>query len=56
MVVCSAKKHCPKGEVFNALIEKYLNKCFGDQRQEKVFIGLKSDINEANIRAKLNHV
>jgi len=39
---------------FGALMDKYWNKDFGDRRQEIVFIGLKSEMDEKNIRERLD--
>ena len=36
------KDRWPEGPDFDALMDKYWNKDFGDRRQEIVFIGLKS--------------
>ena len=33
-------------------MDKYWNKDFGDRRQEIVFIGLKSEMDEKNIRER----
>ena len=48
------KDRWPKGPNFDALIDKYWNKDYGDRRQEIVFIGLKSEMNEKNIRKRLD--
>ena len=48
------KDRWPEGPNFDALIDKYWNKDYGDRRQEIVFIGLKSEMSEKNIREKLD--
>ena len=35
-------------------MDKYWNKNYGDRRQEIVFIGLKSEMNEKNLRERLD--
>ena len=48
------KDRWPEGSNFDAMMNKYWDKDFGDRRQEIVFIGLKSDMDEKNIREKLD--
>ena len=48
------KDRWPEGPNFDALIDKYWNKDYGDRRQEIVFIGLKSEMSEKNIRERLD--
>ena len=48
------KDRWPEGPDFDALMDKYWNKDFGDRRQEIVFIGLKSEMDEKNIRERLD--
>ena len=44
----------PKGDDLNQVIKRYWNKNVGDRRQEIVFIGLKSEMNEHSIRKQLD--
>ena len=49
------KERWPKDDVFDQMFKKYWNKDFGDRRQEIVFIGLKSEMNEKKIREQLDN-
>ena len=44
----------PTGEDFARLVQKYWHKDYGDRRQEIVFIGLRSEMDERAIRAQLD--
>ena len=48
------KSRWPEGSDFDVLMDKYWTEDFGDRRQEIVFIGLKSEMNEKNIRERLD--
>lgn len=48
------KAQWPAGSQFEDVIKQYWTKDFGDRRQELVFIGLSAEMNEADIRAKLD--
>ncbi|MBM3610805.1 MAG: GTP-binding protein [Alphaproteobacteria bacterium] len=48
------KKNWPDGYDFKEMMEKKWDKNYGDRRQEVVFIGLQTDINELAIRKKLD--
>ena len=48
------KNRWPDGEDFDNVIKQYWTKDYGDRRQEIVFIGLKDEINENDIRKKLD--
>lgn len=44
----------PQGDEFDHLMDQYWTEEYGDRRQEIVFIGLKDNMDEAAIRAKLD--
>lgn len=44
----------PQGEEFDQTIKEYWNEDYGDRRQQIVFIGLKNEINESDIRKQLD--
>ena len=44
----------PKGDDLNQVIKRYWINNVGDRRQEIVFIGLKSEMNEHSIRKQLD--
>ncbi len=48
------REHWPGGEQFEAVLRQYWTKGYGDRRQEIVFIGLKDQMDEATIRARLD--
>lgn len=48
------KGQWPDGEEFESIIRKYWDKDYGDRRQEIVFIGLIGQMNEAQLREKLD--
>jgi G3E family GTPase len=47
------KNQWPDGAEFENVLKQYWTKDYGDRRQEIVFIGLKNQMSEADIRAKL---
>ena len=48
------KANWPQGPEFESVINQYWNEEYGDRRQEMVFIGLSADMDEADIRARLD--
>ena len=48
------KTQWPKDESFDKTIKEYWNEDYGDRRQQIVFIGLKNQMNENNIRQQLD--
>ena len=48
------KDHWPNGDDLNQVIKKYWDEDIGDRRQEIVFIGLKTEMNEQSIRKRLD--
>ena len=48
------KAHWPAGDDFDAVLRQYWVEDYGDRRQELVFIGLKDQMDEADIRQKLD--
>ena len=44
----------PEGGEFDQVLRNYWDDDFGDRRQELVFIGLRSAMNEGDIRARLD--
>ncbi len=48
------KKNWPTGDDFDNIIKKYWTDDYGDRRQELVFIGLVNQMNENNIRKRLD--
>ena len=48
------KQNWPAGEEFEDVIRQYWTKDYGDRRQEIVFIGLKDQMDEAELRAALD--
>ena len=48
------KDQLPEGEDFDRLVQKYWHQDYGDRRQEIVFIGLHSEMNEQEICSRLD--
>lgn len=48
------KDQWPEGEEFDQTIKQYWNDKYGDRRQQIVFIGLKSEMDEIDIRAQID--
>lgn len=48
------KEHWPEGDTFEKAISKYWTEDYGDRRQEIVFIGLKDQMDEADLRKRLD--
>lgn len=52
--VATPKENWPEDQTFETLVAEQWDKDYGDRRQEIVFIGLKSKINEQEIRKQLD--
>ena len=48
------KDQRPQGEEFDQTMKEYWNENYGDRRQQIVFIGLKNEMNESDIRKQLD--